>query len=252
MTRKTKVARKCKEAGKASWKAKQSRTMTSESESDNLTADARPTECLPDATPQPSTSSLVPTASPVSSAKKRRRLFFSSPKKTSKTGKVQVEKDKNMVFLSAGDVKKLSESVVCRDCFASPVCHIKDVGLDSAVSVICSECDKEILCSNPELTQFRCGKNKFYSNTMRLVYSCMLDGMSYMSVKTSCALLRLPVVNKRQFLKYKDKIRNVAIELAQRNLDECVAQVFSYYANELNRHPDEDGILDIDVTYDGK
>ena len=35
-------------------------------------------------------------------------------------------------------------------------------------------------------------------------------------------------------------------------MDECTPRIFSYYANKLDRHPDEQGILDTDVSFDGK
>lgn len=87
---------------------------------------------------------------------------------------------------------------------------------------------------------------------MKAVYSTLLDDMSYQSLKRLCGALSVPVVNKRQFLKCKKKIVSVVSEKVNKHLVESSHQVIKYYGEVLDRHPDENGFLDVDVTYDGK
>lgn len=87
---------------------------------------------------------------------------------------------------------------------------------------------------------------------MKLVYSAMFEGLSFTSVQRFCALYDMPLVSKRQFLKYKKCIASVARKKTMEHLEQCSRLVTQYYENELSRLPDDDGILDVDVTYDGK
>lgn len=47
---------------------------------------------------------------------------------------------------------------------------------------------------------------------MKLVYSSMLEEMSCMAVQRSCALLGIPKVNKKQYLKYKSEVVRIGKE----------------------------------------
>ena len=44
----------------------------------------------------------------------------------------------------------------------------------------------------------------------------------------------------------------VATEKVTSHFEDCAQIIFSYYQKELNRLPGEDGILDIDVSFDGE
>lgn len=45
---------------------------------------------------------------------------------------------------------------------------------------------------------------------------------------------------------------DVTTHKVMKRMEDCVEKVVKYYKEELDRLPDEDGILDIDVTFDGK
>lgn len=203
----------------------------------------------PSATPGPSSSHTTPTSTPVeSSAKKRKRLFVSDDQ-----GDTVVKKEDYNIIMQKSDLETLVSKMLCAQCHASPECSFDTygTGTDSQGTISC-QCDEKLYTLNSELKCFTHGRSKYYSFTMKLVYNSLLEGLSHRAVQKSCALLDMKPVNKRQWLKYKRAICEVAVKKTKTQLSDSVAQIFKYYADELDRHPDENGVLDIDVSFDGK
>lgn len=208
-----------------------------------MSAGTPPPTTPPNVSPTPSTS-----ATPVeSSAKKRKRLFAGADQ-----GETVVQKDDYNIIIKKSELEKLASKVLCSECYASPKCSFETYGCgtDSKGTISC-DCDEELCSLNWELVGFRKGRLKYYSTTMKFVYNSLLEGLSHEAVAKSCALLDMNIINKRQWLKYKRVICAVAVAKTQKHLNEGVEKIFKYYSETLDRHPDEDGILDIDVSFDG-
>ena len=116
--------------------------------------------------------------------------------------------------------------------------------------------DYVVLCSEP-----RCNFSKIYkyvgpkpkltnkrtqikkSRQVAAVYSVMCEGgMSHLALKK---------IKKHEFHKYKAYISEVAKLTCQQHLEENRRVVFTFCSKE-GIMPDENGILKVDVIYDGK
>lgn len=197
--------------------------------------------------PPPTTpTSQPPPTTRLSSAKKRKKLFGDE----AVTGAVP---EYFTLLVTTSDIETMMNKAVCGECYCTPVCTFKTygTGTDCETRVMCS-CAGGYYTMNSEIFRLRRGKLKFFSVTMKLVYTAMLEGMSYLGVQKSCAFLDMNAVNKRQFIKYKKEVARVATEKTRKHLDDSAVKVIRHYEEELDRTVDEDGLLDIDVTYDGK
>lgn len=200
-------------------------------------------------TPTPSTSTgSTPSVECVSSAKKRKKLFNIE---STTTG---VKADESKFLVGMKEFSAIFDAVVCAQCSSQLACSFDTTasGTDCPVIVKCFKCNVEVYNSNPLIQHLSTGTEKFYSETMSIIYNAMLQGMAFESVTRYCAISEKCEVNKRQYLKYKSKVVEAAVQKTAEHLETCIEKVFKYYAETLDRHPDEDGVLDIDVTYDGK
>ena len=79
----------------------------------------------------------------------------------------------------------------------------------------------------------------------------LLLGHNYAAVKSFCAFFGLPVLNKRSYLRYAKKVRTKSVEKTKQLLEESRKADVEFYEKNLGRVPDEEGVLDMDVTFDG-
>ena len=80
----------------------------------------------------------------------------------------------------------------------------------------------------------------------------MLRGDAYRTLETNFGFLDIKPFAKNTYERYKKHIVSVAKEKVTSHFEDCAQIIFSYYQKELNRLPGEDGILDIDVSFDGE
>lgn len=79
----------------------------------------------------------------------------------------------------------------------------------------------------------------------------MLFGLAYSGVEKICGLLSIRHFTRGVYMRYANYITDKTVQHTKSLLEQSRKAVFSYYAQELDRHPDEDGILDVDVSFDG-
>ena len=85
---------------------------------------------------------------------------------------------------------------------------------------------------------------------MGAVYGALLNGTSQLAVNRICTMAGLPPMPCRMFHTYKKIIVKCAMDEVEKHLQENVKIIFEEY-KKLDIHPDENGILDIEVIYDG-
>ena len=85
---------------------------------------------------------------------------------------------------------------------------------------------------------------------MGAVYGALLNGTSQLAVNRICTMAGLPAMPNKIFHKYKHIIVKCAMDEVEKHLQENVKIIFEEY-KKLGIHPDENGILDIEVIYDG-
>ena len=90
----------------------------------------------------------------------------------------------------------------------------------------------------------------YYVNDMGAVYGALLNGGSHMAVNKIGTLAGLAFMNSNKFHRYKNILITCALDAVAEHLEENKKKVFAAYAEE-GEHPDEAGILDVEVIYDG-
>ena len=92
---------------------------------------------------------------------------------------------------------------------------------------------------------------KTHWRTLAAVYSTMAEGgMSHTALNGILCRLGMKKISKVKFHQVKYHISEVATNAANQNLEENVRKIFAFYADE-GIFPDENGILEVDVIYDG-
>ena len=85
---------------------------------------------------------------------------------------------------------------------------------------------------------------------MGAVYGALLNGTSQLAVNRICTMAGLPLMPNKMFHSYKHIIVKCAMDEVEKHLQDNVKVIFEEY-KKLGIHPDENGILDIEVIYDG-
>ena len=177
-----------------------------------------------------------------SSAEKRKKLTFGleTPKKVL-TENIVIDK-KHLV--------ELCDSVLCQECCESKLeCKFIRHQADTFVKVICSKCHK--VAVNTTLDIEKAEGKRYYPVTLIVVYFAMLLGVGYSGVETLCGMLSLSHFTYEKYVEYCKFVTKKAMKHASELLHENRKAVFKFYAEKLNRMPDETGVLNTDVSFDG-
>ncbi|KAK3891643.1 hypothetical protein Pcinc_004490 [Petrolisthes cinctipes] len=78
----------------------------------------------------------------------------------------------------------------------------------------------------------------------------MLRGQGYRSLEGIFGFLDIKPIAKGTYERYKLHIISVANEVVTQHLNKSVTVIRKYYEEELHRLPEDDGILNIDVSFD--
>lgn len=85
--------------------------------------------------------------------------------------------------------------------------------------------------------------------TLMLTHAVMLLGKGNAAFHKLCALMNLKAISDSTYSNYSKYVTLKAKMKAKEVLEHSRRAVFEYYAKELKRLPDEDGVLDVDVTF---
>lgn len=84
-----------------------------------------------------------------------------------------------------------------------------------------------------------------------LTYAAMMCGFAYSGVEKLCGLLSIRHFARKTYLRYATLITEKTVENVREVLKKSREAVFRYYSEELDRQPDESGVLDVDASFDG-
>lgn len=179
-------------------------------------------------TPPPSDKHSQPT----SSAKKR-KLLYTPPIESEKS-----EGDDDYIIISKSYLRDIFTKLNCCECDDKVNINFVSDKLDVQLDIICGTCGP--------ITE----KKTSNAVTNMMVYSFMELGVGRNGMDDFLANMNMKPLDKS----YQDFAKNVGeavIEKASENLAESVVAVKNYYRDTLGKHPDQDGILDVRVTFDG-
>lgn len=118
----------------------------------------------------------------------------------------------------------------------------------------CDECSGEVSLyeDEPEKVSenLETGKEVYDSN-LRMVYSSMVNDIVNNGLMKQCSVLGVPHFSERVYQKYKTVICSTVSSKFQNYQNRAVEAIFKFYGEELDIHPCDNGILDIDVSFDG-
>lgn len=190
--------------------------------------------------PPPSVSPPPPSLSPSPSSVKRKNLL-------TKESDIPVVTQEN-VLVKKQSLEELASNVCCPECFENMKCIFTRKHADSSFKIVCTKCS---YIAKDTAEDHKSKEKGIYEITIMIVYAVMLLGYRYSGFEKLCSLLSMRHVSFRVYRKYASLVTKCAIEETKSLLETSRKAVIQYYGEVLKRFPDKDGILDIDVTYDG-
>ncbi|XP_050730167.1 uncharacterized protein LOC127005398 isoform X2 [Eriocheir sinensis] len=175
-----------------------------------------------------------------SSAKKRKKLTLRSQEDTASP--------MEYVVMKKEDLQALCDNVACGECYESKMqCSFVHHHVDTSVKIKCSNCDSLPMpgTSNSRVSVL----HNVREVTLTLVHAVMLLGKGNAAFHKLCAMMNLRSITNSTYSNYSKYVTLKAKMKAKEVLERSRRAVFEYYARELNRLPDEDGVLDVDVTF---
>lgn len=145
--------------------------------------------------------------------------------------------------------EKICKGGVCSECFGVLCVTYVHHQADVCITVWCDTCKTVTLDNRPESTISDC-KNT-YVVTLMLVYVVMCLGWGYSGAEKLCGMLSMRHFTRDSYIRYANYVIKKGKECVHNVLEQCRKAVFRFYAEELGRTPDENGVLDVDVGFDG-
>lgn len=163
----------------------------------------------------------------------------------------------SFIFIDTTLLENLIKTLGCSSCKAFgnlKIVPVKHFGLATELVVTCDSCGESII---KMFTSKRCNKNTnkkqkqtAFEINRRATLASIYGGYGFGGLKNFQMIMGTPIFNKSTFVEQSNAI-GIAVEetlngIIQRSAD-CVRNAYA----ELNIQPDDDGILDIAVSYDG-
>ena len=134
----------------------------------------------------------------------------------------------------------------CPQCQRRLVVSIEKQYSNTTLIVKCRRCDYEKRYARKTLPE----GELFSDINMHLVYESFEDGRGYIGYKKVCAAIGVESITKHSYYKIREHIGNICFQLYRQKTDVVYDCLVAHYAT-LGRVPDDNGILDIDVSFDG-
>ena len=158
-----------------------------------------------------------------------------------------LDTDNNNVTISKKVLTNLVSSSFCNNCMSAGKITFEDVDSDVSIEIKCPICETLLFSQAPD----KVPNKNFVADTASLVVHSMNTGYGFAGYTSLTANLNLRAVNSRRYEQYKHFIgieMQKKNELSMEGVRECIEL---YYALELGIEPDKEGILDIEVSFDG-
>lgn len=150
-----------------------------------------------------------------------------------------VSVDRECIIIEKRELEEAAANLSCGKCYGKVKLCLGQHDLDSKVVIMCDNCD---------------GKQNLKINetplTKMMVYSNMEMGSGYEGFHKLLSNLCMKPLYERYF-KYSTEVADAAKKRAESVLQLCADAVKKHYLEELKMGPDEDGVFDIRVTFDG-
>lgn len=198
--------------------------------------------------PQPSTSHVAATPpTPPSTTSAPTRTFTSAMCR--KIGIQKTEKEVTnieTVFIRRSNLVDIADNVACSECFENSVkAVIVKRHLDTRIN-----CKFTVFDNNSE--SYPSVKTKgVHVMTTILVYIMMHFGLGYALFRRVCSYLGLRVVSSKVYIRYANLVKEMAKVKAQEALEKSRKATVEYYRANYPECVGEDGVVNIDVSYDG-
>lgn len=114
----------------------------------------------------------------------------------------------------------------------------------TTITVNCKVCKREIFSHKPSSPITHAGNN------MRLVYDSMLSGGGYTGYSRTCALLKTKPFHVRDYYNIRDDIGEQILQ-KQTSYNKTTRKCIYEHYKSIGIDPSDDGILDVDVSFDG-
>lgn len=150
------------------------------------------------------------------------------------------------ILISKNVLRNIISASYCVKCSVLGHVRFDRIDSDTCITVTCPICDAE-LCSN---IPAKVSKEKIVKNTTGIVYTRLNNGTGFAGYQKVTGNLNLPQINSRRYEQYKHVIGKEILKLNEMNKEGVLTCIRQKYAEE-GVFPDNDGILNIDVSFDG-
>ncbi|XP_068212243.1 uncharacterized protein [Palaemon carinicauda] len=186
-----------------------------------------------------------------------RKLLFAEYEKVHGLGEgsggVEVNEECPVVLTSEQVIYEMAENMNCRDkkCNGSGELTINREYFDSDIKVTCNVCERVIYEKNSPRMNVTGHKRATVSPiTTSIVYNTILDGTGYSGVRKLSGVLSVDLMSKTVYERNKEYVHSLGKNKYDALQKKVQWSVVEYY-RKMNIHPDDNGVLDIDVIYDG-
>ena len=116
------------------------------------------------------------------------------------------------------------------------------------LQTVCKKCHTVVSSASPPT--YRKHGYDYSVLKLRQVYCSLVTGTGYVGVRLHQALVTGEKMNKASFFTYCRLLYEEMDVIYEEKMTKARAAVFKYYEEDLLRTPNEDGILDVDVSFD--
>ena len=240
MARPKRHVKAARESGMKSVKArKRKREEISEESSAAMTDPPSTTRPPP---PPPPTPSPPPLRPPTSAEKRKKGIKKESEKEITDIMRCFHGEEKTKIIVS---------NMACKECFSTDIaCEFTHRQIDLGTKIYCKECKYKIFDDNKESEISVKGAERVHSVTLVAVYYNMQLGFGYRMFPKFCGNFSMKNVSKPVYVRHANFVTKKAIVKVKDILEKSREHLIKFYKDILGREA-EDGILDIEVTYDG-
>lgn len=159
--------------------------------------------------------------------------------------------DNEYVFITKGRLKEIVSSRPCSCGDGSCGLEYDEDGFDSTITVTCDVCDLKKISKPAAVTDGYHGRKDLYKTNVGLVYASIIDDFGLAGVRRLLGILGRPTIGTGEYYRYLRYIYNVMKDHYESQQSQVVRAIRKYYAKHTDYVPDGNGILNIDVSYDG-
>lgn len=180
------------------------------------------------------------------SSRKRKRLTYEEP--------AVIATDTQNLIIKQCIMETIAMKVPCPQCF-EPGLDLKITRnqVDASIRMKCQKCEHVVIDTHKDSQLLvRSKQNRhIHPVTLMIIYAVMLLGYGYRGVERVCGMISLRHFSRAVYMDYANYLTSKVVENAKSVLEKSRKAVVRFYAEKLDRHPNSDGVLDIDVSFDG-